>query len=80
MAAMVITALQYLKRHHFAYFFRIHVLLALGTTVGTLLHGFGNAVVSGRMPKSLPGAGFWLVDIILRCLLMNGVLPCESDY
>jgi hypothetical protein len=72
MAAMIFTAVRWFTRRHFVTFFRVHVLFAVATTAGTVMHGFGSSISRGQMPMALPGAGIWLVDILLRLLFMNG--------
>ena len=72
---MITSALRFFKRRHFATFFRLHVLLALAVTVGTVLHGYGASVASGVMPTALPGLLIWGLDLILRFGMLNGVPP-----
>jgi hypothetical protein len=71
---MIATAVKWFTRRHFAVFYRFHIVFALATTACTLMHGFGITVANHQMPVALPGAGIWLLDVLLRLVFVNGVL------
>jgi hypothetical protein len=75
MVSMSCLALPFVARHSFTTFYRTHILLALAVFVFALFHGFGSAVWHGYAPMSVPGALFWFLDLVVRIVFMNCVIP-----
>ena len=71
MAAMSMLALPKFANRCFAAFYRTHIFFALATGVLALMHGFGQAGWNHYWPKSVPGAAFWLLDLMIRVTSLN---------
>lgn len=64
-------ALPWVTKRFFAIFYKCHMAFALLIGVAALFHGFGSAVFSGYLPMSIPGATFWLFDLLIRFVSLN---------
>ena len=74
MSVMLVMSLLGAKafRHaNFALFYRVHILFALLFVATALMHGVGSQLWSGHMPKVIPGALFWIIDLIIRACTLN---------
>lgn len=86
MFGMSMLAVPWVAHRCFAAFYRTHILFALLTGVLALMHGFGQAGWNGYRPKSVPGAAFWLLDLVIRFCSLNcafyrrSFLALETDY
>ena len=71
MVAMSAIAVPWVASRCFAAFYRTHLLFALLTGILALFHGFGSAAWNGYAPASVPGALFWICDLIIRAFFLN---------
>lgn len=76
MFAMSMLAVPWVANRCFAAFYRTHIFFALATGILALLHGFGQAGWNRYWPKSVPGAAFWILDLIIRFFSLN-CAPCN---
>ena len=71
MVVMSVVAIPWVTKQSFPAFYRVHILFALATFVLALWHGFGSAAWHGYAPASVPGAIFWIADLVVRAFFLN---------